>query len=338
MTMSSKTKFTIFLIASNIILVLLCLILFIRVSIKDKQIRNKDISDANKVTQITEFEESKSFTTASGEKIILEDSDYVVRPGYTFYVDKGNMKLFADITPMDEGKVLSITAKEYHNEQGYDVEMTDAAINDAFTLDLNTGEYYNTNNDMALKYDGLSATFTDKRNVALKFSGTLQLIRSIATDGNSDISALNPSDIVSYNVATEVPSEQISSDGLDSLKSSLTGDLITDEYYEGAYPKAGTSTFESDLTPANERSKMTITAKFIESTSNSGTKYQEVNSGILFYAFGQKYPYDPSNCNVVTMTAIYRGTEQHFNGLQMDNKYPCFVIDSIRKVTADELN
>lgn len=336
--MSRKTKFTIFLIVSNLILILLCLILVLRSCSRDGKKSSKEDSE-HEVTQISEFKEINDFRTASGEKVTLEDSHYAVRPGYTFYLDKGSMKLFADITPMDEGKVLNISGKEYHDEQGYDVEMTDAKINDTFTLDLDTGEYTNNNEDIVIKYDGLTATFTDNRHsVALKFSGTLELIRSIATDGDSDISALNPADIVSYNVATEVPNQQVSVGDLDKLKSTTTGDLITDEYYEGAYPKAGTTTFESDLTPANERSKMTITAKFIESTSNSGTKYQEVNSGIYFYAFGQKYPYNPSECNVVTLTGIYRGNEQHFNGLQMDNKYPCFVIDSIRKVIADEIN
>lgn len=336
--MARKTKSIVLLVALNVILMLLCVILIFRSCSREKEYQHAD--SAGEVTQINEFKEVTDFETVKGQKVVLGDSKYTVRPGYTFYTDKGSMKLFVDITPADEGKVLRITGKEYHNEQGYDVEMTDAAIDDTFILDLTTGEYVNTNQDMTVKYDGLTATFTDTRRVALKFSGTLELIRSIYTDGDSDANQLNPSDIVSYNAATEIPPQQVSSGDIDKFKlsSETVGELKTDEYYTGPYPSSGTSEFASQLTPSNERKKITITAKYIQSTSNSGTKFQEIHSGIYFYAFGQAYPYDPSQCNVITLTAMYRGNEQHFNGLQMDGEYPCFVIDSIRKVTADEIN
>jgi hypothetical protein len=95
--------------------------------------------------------------------------------------------------------------------------------------------------------------------------------------------------------------------------------------------------FSKDLIPANERKSMTITAKYIESTSNSGTKYIDIQTGIEFYAFGRKFPYDPKECNTVTITGVYRGNEKNFNGLHMDDKYPCFVISNIRKPNASEV-
>lgn len=324
------------LLISNIVCMVLILILVIILCVSCSN-TTKKIADDSKSEQISKRFFTETFKTASGNTVIIENSMYTVRPGYTFFVDKGNLKLYADINPQDEGKKLVVNGKQFH----MDKEMTDAAINDVFTLDFDLGEYVNSSGDIFIKYTGTGATIIDRRShVALKFSGDLQLISSVVNTENGDtiddgtisnIDVLDSS--LSINVATEVenPAENAKPDILEGV---VVDEYSDSENYNGTYVY---DSLDEYLNSSYEKKKLCITAKYIESTSNSGTKYKDIHTGIEFYAFGAKYPYDSAVCNTVTITGTYRGNEKHFNGLQMGDEYPCFVIDSIRKPTTSEV-
>ena len=267
---------------------------------------------------------SDSISSTSKEKVhIVQDETttkeskqlYVITPGYTYYVDKGAMKLYADIIPMSTEKIF-IIGKEFHNDN----EMDDAFIKEAF-VKQEDGTYANADNTMIVNYYDTTATFKDKRPVALQFSGTLNLVLE---DENVED---NVSEEYVNNIVTEIQ-EEVSVEG-----------VVVDEYSTESTPSNFVSVnLYNYLTPDYEKSEMVITAKYIESATNSGTKYQDIYTGTYFYAFGSEFPYESSTCNTVTITGIYRGNEQHFNGLEMDGKYPCFVISNIRKPNKNEVS
>jgi hypothetical protein len=180
---------------------------------------------------------------------------------------------------------------------------------------------------MTIEYKGKYAVFTDRRTtVSLPFTGELVLVMGEDID---------PSYIESAsvdNIATP-----ISENGEDTATTNTSvGEVKVDEYSESS-SSTSVRNFNDILTPSNERQTFNITAKFVSSASNSGTKYQEIHTGTYFYAFGQSFPYDSNECDTVTISAVYRGNEKHFNGLEMGDEYPCFVINSIRKPSEEEV-
>lgn len=264
-----------------------------------------------------------------GKKVFIADSNYNIRPGYTFVLDKSTMKLYADITSINNGEILSVYGKEFHMEN----EMADACINDMFTRGID-GIYYNTDRTITIEnYDGIHATFKDYRTtVALPFNGKLTLIPS-----NKETKAKN---IIIQDEPKE--EESVSEDTIEVSENEIEedenvdteDDVIVDEYYSDIVNYSGTYVghkFKDFINPNYEQNDLVITAKYIDTTEYNGLIFEDIHSNIRFYVFGSAYPYDSSTCNTVTITATYRGTESHFNGLYMDGSYPCFVIKNMRK-------
>lgn len=331
MTRREKRKnYVKILLISNIVLFVLVIVLLI----------SNIVSCSKSITTDTESEEIKknfhetSYSTSNGETVLIQDTEYEVKPGTTFYLDKGNLKLFLDVVPSKDGTTLTVTGREFH----MDKELLDGAISGVFTLNMTTKQYENSNKDIFIEnYTGISLDIIDYRSVSLKFSGTLNLISSIAGYDNQNNVPVDASNMASVNIATAVPDTQVSE--ADIPTKLADGDIIVNEYNENGNTSGiiADIDFEDSLIASNERKKFTITAKYIKSASNSGTLYKEIHSGKEFYAFGSKFPYNESECNTVTIIATYRGNEKHFNGLEMGDIYPCFVIDSIRKPTASEV-
>lgn len=270
------------------------------------------------------IETEKGYIVENNQTVIVDSTLYDVTCGYTFYEDKGNMKLYADIVPTTMSGSLMVTATEFHMGK----EMPNGKIKEQFNM-REDGLYVNSSGTVTINYTGLSATFEDNRKgVELPFDGTLQLLLSEANT-NYNFDALNSVSLNMSNNTEEASTE--SSVG----ETKINGEEpVVEKVDPTEETKTETSLPSNDFTalcvPENERKEFTITAKFVESCSNSGTKYVEANTGTVFYAFGQSYPYDEST-DTVTLTAIYRGNEEHFNGLQMGGRYPCFVINSISK-------
>ena len=269
-----------------------------------------------------------SYNTEDGI-VTIEDELFDITCGYTFYLSKGNLQLFADIVPTLDGSLM-ITGREIH----MDKELSRGLIKERFSLQTD-GTFTNEAGTIIVKYTGYSATFTDNRtDIELPFEGELKLLLS-EVGYETNISTSDDSiSLGTVNIATRI--DDLSENSIDSL---IDG-VIVDEYSESGSTSeiVVKNNFEDLLVSSNERKVFTITAKFIENASNSGTKYKEINTELEFYAFGAKFPYDSSVCNTVTLQAVYRGNEKHFNGLQMDGEYPCFVINSIRKPTEDEVS
>jgi hypothetical protein len=284
---------------------------------------SKDTSTEEVSTEAIETE--KGYIVENNQTVIVDTTLYDVTCGYTFYEDKGNMKLYADIVPTTMSGSLMVTATEFHMGK----EMPNGKIKEQFNM-REDGLYVNSSGTVTINYTGLSATFEDNRKgVELPFNGTLQLLLSEANT-NYNFDALNSVSLNNMNNSTETASTE-SSVG----ETKINGEEpVVEKVDPTEETKTETSLPSNDFTalcvPSNERKEFTITAKFVESCSNSGTKYVEANTGTVFYAFGQSYPYDGST-DTVTITAIYRGNEEHFNGLQMGGRYPCFVINSISK-------
>jgi hypothetical protein len=346
MRRSTKNKLMLAMLGFNVILLIIVLIC-ITVMMKSCE---RQVEESNNIhSEISEnFENTDtdiSYNMSNGETVMIDNSDYIIKPGKTFYLNKGNLVLFLDVTPTEGGTVFSATGKEYHIGK----EMTDAAINTIFTMDMTDYKYYNPDKTICIdKYDGLSVDIRDNRNVALKFTGVLNLISSVAgvsSDTSVDTSTMiNQSTSTDISLATEVPSTQIGESDIQLPSTAVTtttvSDIIVDEYTESADRDTeivSGKLLGDYLNSSYERKTFTITAKYIESCSNSGTKYVDVNTGIEFYAFGEKYPYDKSICNTVTLNVVYRGNEHKFNGLEMGDEYPCFVINNIRKPTHSEV-
>jgi hypothetical protein len=167
-------------------------------------------------------------------------------------------------------------------------------------------------------YGDNTVTIEDKRRVPLQFDGSLELVEEAE---HNDIRGEFVEEVV------------------EEIKEEYDLDIKVDEYSSDSTPDNFVGVkFNDYLIPENEQKDYTITAKYIESTTNSGVKYQELYSGTYFYVFGNEFPYDSNTCDTVTITATYRGNELRFNGLSMDNTYPCFVIKSIRKPNENEIS
>lgn len=302
------------LIVSNLVLMLIIIVMAVVWVISSV---NKTLSEPDtKSEEIKANFHTEQHTLANGENVTVENEEYNVRPGYTYFLDKGNMKLYADITPSVDGKILTVSGCEYH----MDKLMSDASINAKFVLDLSSGTYNTAENISITHYDGMNATFEDHRNVALKFDGTLSMITDGIPQGATPLST---------NIATAISGNEESV----NINSPVSG-IVVDEYSDGA---SQSESLDTICTPANEKKTVYITAKFIESATCSGTKYVDIKSGKEFYTFGAKFPYNSNECNTVTIKAVYRGNEKKFNGLTMDDTYPCFVTSSIRKPTKGEV-
>lgn len=344
MRRSTKNKLMVTMLVFNVILLIIVLIC-ITVMMKSCERQVEDDTHA-KIAENFEEEQPVIYNMSNGDTVVLDHSDYTVKPGKTFYLDKGNLVLFLDVTPSEGGTVLTATGKQYHMGK----EMIDAAINTVFTMDMTDYKYYNPDKSICIeKYDGISVDINDNRNVALKFSGVLNLISSVS-GGTSDVSVdtnTMATDSTDINIATEVPSTQIGESDIqlptteDSENITLpVSGIVVDEYTESAERDTDIVSGKmlgDYLNSSYERKTFTITAVYLESCSNSGTKYKDINTGIEFYAFGEKYPYDKGVCNCVTLNVVYRGNEHKFNGLEMGDEYPCFVINNIRKPTLSEV-
>lgn len=298
-----KTQIAIIAIESISILVLGIFLVYIVTSTV-----NNMVDMSNKTPKVT-VESKDTVKTKKVEKPL-----YITVPGYTYYTDKGKIKLYADVIPMSPNK-LFVIGQLFHEEKPLD----DAYIKESFSKQED-GTYANANKDITIIYGDTSISIEDQRGVSLQFDGTLKLVEEIK----------NKSEDISGDYVEEIVEE---------IKAENNLDIKVDEYSIETTPENFVSTkFNDYLMPENEQKDYTITAKYIESTTNSGVKYQELYSGTYFYTFGNGFPYDKNSCDTVTITATYRGNESRFNGLSMDNKYPCFVIKSIRKPNENEVS
>lgn len=267
-----------------------------------------------------------SSTIASTEEFIHKSEDkeslYDILPGYTYYEDKGSMKLFADIIPTENNNLL-IMGVQYHQANFKDNLMSDASIKELFYLQED-GSYKNEDNTITVHLKDDTAEFKDiRKTVSLPYNGTLKLIP--APIEYNKVSNIESGEL--FNDDNIIVNSKVENVKVDSLDNSTT----PDNYISG-------KDFIKHLTSDNERKDFTFTAKYIESTEYSGVKYQEINTGTYLYTFGAGFPYDSKVCNTVTITATYRGYNKRFNGLSMEDSYPCFVTISIRKPNKQEVN
>ena len=116
---------------------------------------------------------SEDYAVPKGKHICVKNKTYPVTPGSTFYIDKGNPKLYADLKFID-GKIF-MKGKEFHNGG----QLVDGTINDTFIYDIETDSYINETGDIIISnYDSIKFTINDKRTtVCLPFNGTLSLIQ-----------------------------------------------------------------------------------------------------------------------------------------------------------------
>jgi hypothetical protein len=269
----------------------------------------------SKIPVVETVQETTVVETAKAIKMDKKEKPlYNITPGYTYYTDKGNIKLYADIIPMDNGNIFVI-GEEFYNDSYSDTHMEDASIKEELHCQENN-IYMNSDNNLIVTLSDNYAVFTDNRPVSLPFNGKLDKI---------DI-PVETSDISEDETNAEVDTNKVT-------------DIKVDEYSENSTAQGiyVGKDFEKFLDPNYEKKDLSITAKYIETDSNNGVKYQDIYSGKYFYVFGGGYNYDSSVCNTVTITGTYRGIEKRFNGLEMDDKYPCFVIKSMRKPTKEEV-
>lgn len=311
--MKKESKFTVLIFIAELILaIILCaaiMCILYYPFVKEKYFNNTDDSSV----------------IASTEEFIFKSTDketlYNILPGYTYYEDKGSMKLYADIIPTDNN--LMIIGVQYHQENFKNNLMPDANIKEVFYLQED-GSYRNKDNTITVHLKDDIAEFKDiRKTVSLPYNGTLKLIP--APIEYNKVSNIESGEL--FNDDNIIVNSKVEDVKIDSLDNSTT----PDNYISG-------KDFIKHLTSDNERKDFTFTAKYIESTEYSGVKYQEINTGTYLYTFGAGFPYDSKVCNTVTITATYRGYNKRFNGLSMDDSYPCFVTISIRKPNKQEAN
>jgi hypothetical protein len=150
---------------TQIVILILELILILGLGIFLMYIVGSTIDSMSKTTK-----KPKVTISTETSKTKMEKPLYVITPGYTYYVDKGQIKLYADVIPMSANK-LFIIGELFHEEKSLD----DSYIKESFSKQED-GTYTNYNNDIIVTYGDNTVTIEDKRRVPLQFDGSLELV------------------------------------------------------------------------------------------------------------------------------------------------------------------
>ena len=126
----------------------------------DRRIKNNFYSEDTKVPM--------------GKHIFIRNKTYMAKPGTTFFVDKGNLKLYAEVIYKDNK--INLTGQEYHMGG----QLIDGSIKDTFIYNAETDSYVNESGNIIIRnYDGSKFTITDNRTtVCLPFNGTLSIVKN----------------------------------------------------------------------------------------------------------------------------------------------------------------
>lgn len=108
-----------------------------------------------------------------GEKVFVENKNYILTPGMTFFLDKGDLQLCATVKASAEA--MTINGQEYH----VGGQLLDGTIQQTFKYDSKIGKYVNKERNIFISgFNGYQFTIEDKRTgICLPFSGTLTLVQ-----------------------------------------------------------------------------------------------------------------------------------------------------------------
>ena len=123
-------------------------------------------------------QDTSAIISSTEEEIVFENTEkelYNVLPGYTYFEGKSNLKLYADIFPMVDDRLIVI-GSQFHNENFKETLMEDANIKELF-YKQEDGSYKNKDNTITISLIDNTASFKDNRTtVSIPFTGELELI------------------------------------------------------------------------------------------------------------------------------------------------------------------
>lgn len=181
----TRRQFFLFLIGwANILLIILLGFLFY-IFVDEKM--NKLVAHEEAVirdnfhVQEEEIIQDDGTSVSNKDQVFIDKDTFAVIPGKTFYLDKGELKLYATVNDIGEG-VLHVHGEEYH-VQG---ELLDGTIDEYFRYDHDTDKYVNADKTIFISgFDGNKFSIEDKRaSICLPFNGILTLMNE--KDQSSD--------------------------------------------------------------------------------------------------------------------------------------------------------
>ena len=325
--MSRKTGIT--LIVSLIIAITLGIISIITIS-SMTSIKSQISSNSN---QIDLTEPSLEEEIPEVETKVISDK-FINTPGYSYFTDKGAMKLYLDVVPTNTD-TLYLYGVEYHNEMDEDVLMPDATIKEIF---YKTGDDTYINKDSSItvhyKYEDNSVSIEDKRDhVSLLFTGRLSKMPE-----NIEEEKPQPNIIVAEEENEEIEEEKEENTPREELK--IDGYSDESEVDNSIRVITSGSELNTWMNPDNEQQDIQVTGIFQQAYIEwNGTRYKTLDGSIEFYTFGELFRFDPTETNVATITMTYRGSNPKFNGMDFGGtSEQCFVVKSMRRPTKSEVN